>query len=895
MAKSGIVAAKKLVGIADYILTFGQKNGMIYLYPYMDKFTSERTYIMIYIHRIYLDGTCCGPWYETAYTCEFSECHATPTLSWAIGGGESGDRQVAYTLTAAIDGDTVYDTGRVESSVQAHPLTGFNFPAGKTATLTLTVESATATTEPATVVLFNATLDAFRGCWITSERDEGNRVLHFTKAFSIDKPVREAHICYCGLGYHSCYLNRQMPSHALLDPAHSNYAKTCYYRAEEVTRFLQDGENRLEFEVAPGWRKNGSEFMFSMLGERKIEFYGDQVLWADLCITYKDGTVEHIVTDEDWQCAPSWRTSEIFNGETADARLLAKADDEGVRFPVRIAEAPGGEMRPMTLQAIGVRQFFEPVEITTPKPGVFVVDFGQNIAGVVELTFEGVTLTEGQVITLRHAEELDEDGMLYTAPLRGAAQTDTYIAAGRTDIDDCWVPKFTYHGFRYCEVTGLDRLDKDMISACLLHTDMENDSRFSSGSAIVNAIQQNLLMTERDNMHSILTDCPQRDERMAWMNDATVRFEETPYNFDASRMFPKIMQDIFNEQRAEGQFTCCSPYIYGALPADPVCSSYLMAAKEALMHYGELGAVDEFFDGMAAWEDYLLSRSPDGTVDYSYYGDWAGPSYACVTEEFAVNTATPGVLMSTGYSYLNCKLLVDFARRTGRTEAEAKYTAAAERVQKAFLDKWFDPATAKVAGGSMGAQAFSLWLGILPDEYVEAAARVMHEDVVAHNYKFTTGNLNTRYLMDMLTKYGYIEDAWAIITSEEYPSFGFMIQHEATTVWERFELKKEPGMNSHNHPMYGAVGYWFYAYLGGIIPTEPGFSRVSIKPYFPEKLLSAHAVVDSIMGEISVRWHKKYGKLYLNVQVPFGVTADVDFGGKVETVGAGYHVFEKEL
>ncbi len=149
--------------------------------------------------------------------------------------------------------------------------------------------------------------------------------------------------------------------------------------------------------------------------------------------------------------------------------------------------------------------------------------------------------------------------------------------------------------------------------------------------------------------------------------------------------------------------------------------------------------------------------------------------------------------------------------------------------------------------------------------------------------------------MDMLTKYGYIEDAWAIITSEEYPSLGFMIQHEATTVWERFELKKNPDMNSHNHPMYGAVGYWFYAYLGGIIPTEPGYSRVSIKPYFPEKLQSAHAVVDTVMGEISVRWHKKYGKLYLSVQIPFGVTADVDFGGKIETVGCGYHVFEQVL
>ncbi len=850
---------------------------------------------MIYIKKMYLDGTPCGPWYDTVYTCEFSPRHATPALSWAVGGGNSGDKQSAYTLLVEIDGIIVYDSGRVETDAQSCVLDGFCFPAGKTATLTLTVESATEAAEPAIAKLFNAVLDEVRGKWITSEHDEGNRVIQFIKNFAIGKPVREAYIYYCGLGYHDCLLNGHSPAFVHLDPAHANYAKTCYYRAEPVTRLLVQGDNVLSFEVAPGWRKNGTEFMFSMLGERKIEFYGDQVLWADLAIAYEDGTVEHIVTDESWQCFPGWLTSEIFNGETADARLLARTPEEENRIPVRVVEGPGGEMRPMILQPIEAGFAYSPVEITTPKPGVFIVDFGQNIAGVVELTFGNVKLAEGQVITLRHAEELDEDGMLYTAPLRDAKQTDTYIAAGRPDIDDYWMPKFTYHGFRYCEITGLDRLDKDMIEAIQLHTNMENQSHFSSGSAIVNAIQQNLLMTERDNMHSILTDCPQRDERMAWMNDATVRFEETPYNFDASRIFPKILSDIHNEQRAEGQFTCCSPFIYGGLPADPVCSSYLVAAKEALMHYGELGAVDEFFDGMAAWEDFLLSHSPDGTVDYSYYGDWAAPTYACPDEEYAVNVYTPGILMSTGYSYYNCKQLVEFARRTGRVEAEAKYAAAAETVKKAFLDKWFDPATGKVAEGSMGAQAFALWLGILPEAYTEAAARVMHEDLIAHNYKFTTGNLNTRYLMDMLTRYGYVDDAWQIITSEEYPSLGFMIQHEATTVWERFELKKNPGMNSHNHPMYGAVGYWFYAYLGGIIPTEPGYSRVSIKPYFPEKLLSSHAVVDTIKGEISVRWHKKYGKLYLAVQVPFGVTADVDFNGHAETVGAGYHVFEKDL
>ena len=844
---------------------------------------------MIYIKNFYLDGT---PVSQSV--CEFSKDHATPTLSWSVGGGNPDDGQVAYTLTVEIGGETVYDSGRVETTRQSALLDGFTFPAGVWAEITVIVESATEKTEPRNIMLFNGCLDTVPGEWITSREDQGERVLRFNKKFTVDKPVKTAVLYYCGLGYHEATVNGNIVDYVKMDPAHTNYAKTCYYRVNHVhIPDFREGENDLEIKVAPGWRKNGTNFMWGMLGERKIEFYGDSVLWAYLHITYEDGTTQDVATDTTWECALDPRTSSIFNGETFDA-ALNKDFDECDKIPVKTAAAPGGEMRPMILQPIVGHQYYAPKEITTPKPGVFVVDFGQNVAGVVSL-FLPENMKAGHTVTMVHTEELNEDGTVYTDTLREAKQTDTYIATGDERDLDVWTPTFTYHGFRYCQITGLDCLEPDDIDAMLIHTDMENKSSFTCGSPMVNAIQDALVMTERDNMHSILTDCPQRDERMAWMNDATVRFEETPYNFDASRILPKILQDIKNEQRAEGQFTCCAPYIYGGLPADPVCSSYLVAAKEALMHYGELGAVDEFFDGMAAWEDYLLSRSPDGTVDYSYYGDWAGPAYACMSDEFACSAVTPGVVMSTGYSYYNCRLLADFARRTGRSEAEAKYSEKAEYVRKAFLDKWFDPETCKVATGSMGCQAFALWLGILPAEYEQKAAEVMRNDLVERNYKFTTGNLNTRYLMDMLTKFGYIDDAWQVITSDEYPSFGFMFQNEATTIWERFEMKKNPGMNSHNHPMYGAVGYWFYAYLGGIIPTEPGFSRVSIKPYFPEKLTSCHAVVDTIMGEISVRWSKRYGKLYLFIQLPFGVTADVDFDGKVTTVGAGYHVFEKEL
>ena len=240
-------------------------------------------------------------------------------------------------------------------------------------------------------------------------------------------------------------------------------------------------------------------------------------------------------------------------------------------------------------------------------------------------------------------------------------------------------------------------------------------------------------MTERDNMHSILTDCPQRDERMGWMNDATVRFEETPFNFETGAMFRKIVRDIAAGQRPDGAISCTIPFVYGAYPADAVCSSYLVAAWQNYLHCGDRETIEENFEGFAAWEKCLLSHSSGYIVDYSYYGDWAGPAYACQGEDGAVSAVTPGALMSTGYSYLNACLLERFAHILGRRQAEAEYHALAEGIRAAMLEKWYCPQTAAMATGSQGCQAFALWLGLIPEADRPRAAQLMRDDLVARD------------------------------------------------------------------------------------------------------------------------------------------------------------------
>ncbi len=823
-----------------------------------------------------------------------------PVFSWAVQSPAQNAFQSACRITVSNSAHTFYDSGWTARREQQMTYAGEPLPHGVILTLNIEVkdqngEEAIPYSAPFCVGVLDD--DEIKGTWIGSTEETNGKVLYFRRDLTLREQPVSACLYAAGIGYQAVTINGSPVTDAKLEPAHSNYAKIVYYTVHpDTAQLLKAGHNVLGIQVAEGWRNNYTAMTRNAIGGRAIEFEGRSQLWAMLVLTYADGSKETIATDESWNVKTGAVTyASIFNGETYDAEKSDPAwntGETGEGFAAAVAvPAPGGVLCPMALEPIRQAAEYPCIELTMPKPGMFVADFGQNIAGVARLRLP--KLLAGQTVTLRFAEELDEEGCIYTVVLREAKCTDTYIASGDERDLSVWVPSFTYHGFRYCEITGLATLSKSDITALLWCTDLKNGSFFTCGSALINALQKNIVMTEMDNMHSILTDCPQRDERMGWMNDATVRFEETPYNFDIGRMFPKIVRDIRAEQRGEGQFTCCCPFYFGGLPADPVCSSYLVAGYEAWLHTANTDILRESFDGFAAWEDFLLSNSTDYIVNYSYYGDWAAPGYACVGgDEGATNAHTEGVLMSTGYSYLNCKLLTKMAREIGRTEDAEKYEALAEKVRSAFLAKWFDADTAKVGGGSEGAQSFALWLEILPEEKQQKAADVLAHDLVSRGYRFTTGNLCTRYMMDMLAKYGHIDVAWEFLHKETYPSYGYMLQNEATTVWERFELKKNGGMNSHNHPMYGAVGYFFYAWIAGVTPLTKGYEKIRIAPVIPRRLQSAQCVIDSVKGDIAVRWSKRYGTLHLFLQIPFGVTAEVEFGGKTQTLGSGYHVLE---
>ncbi|MBQ1256537.1 MAG: family 78 glycoside hydrolase catalytic domain, partial [Clostridia bacterium] len=520
-----------------------------------------------------------------------------------------GAFQAEYRLVLSCEGSVLFDSGCAISKKQEAAIPAGILPEAKRIDVSLTIKDDLGNESAEAKEYFYIGSVEWKAGWITMNDDPDGATVYFRREISLDKPVKSARMYASGLGYHEISLNGAKIGNAYLDPAHTDYTKTVeYVFYPEMEKALCEGVNVIGVRVGGGWRDNNTGMIKDL--EIPVRFFGKRQLSLMLFIEYENGETEEIFTDEAWQAGTGASIqSNLFDGEYYDAnRTESGWDKPGFDgfAPAMFTEAPGGKMRVMTLPPIKEMGVFKPVSISKPVGGISIVDFGQNLSGVIRMKLEN--LKKDQRIRIVHAEELNEDGLLYTLPLRKALCTDIYIASGDDRDLSVWQPEFTYHGFRYISVEGYDP-DYQNIEAVLLHTDLESDSFFVSGSAHLNALQKQIVMTERDNMHSILTDCPQRDERMGWMNDATVRFEETPYNFDCAGMFRKIVRDLTDVQSEDGAITCTAPFVFGARPADPVCSSFLVAGMQSYLHFNDLETIREAYPAYCAWENHLLSKS----------------------------------------------------------------------------------------------------------------------------------------------------------------------------------------------------------------------------------------------------------------------------------------------
>ena len=733
--------------------------------------------------------------------------------------------------------------------------------------------------DPATFGMGLLPPDKWEADWIAYPRP-GKDAIMFRRDITIRHPVHRAKLILSGLGYYELSINGQKIGDHLLDPTWTDYSKRVCYVGYDVVENLKNGENTIGVLLGKGW------FGSPWFGHASRP----SQLLLQLLIVYDNGEEEIIVSNRNsgWLVSNIGpvRDNSIYNGEQYDARLEQPGWDNPAFQPGAdwvkpiIVDSPGGIIISQALEPIKAVLEIKPVSITNPAKGIYVVDLGQNISGFIGI--KNINEEAGRVITLKPAEVIHTNGLVNCDNLR-IPIFDTYICGNSPDAS--YVPRFTYHGFRYVQIEGMDTSPSlDDVTGYHVRSAVDQIGRFNCSNALINQIHKCIVWTESDNLHGVPTDCPQRDERLGWLNDMTPRTEEAVYNFNLDRLYAKWIDDIHDTQDCLGAITDTAPFMsFGRKPACPVCSSYILIPWLIYVHYGDASVIEKHFDNLMAWNNYLALNSSDYIIEYSSWGDWASPMGGSVEGSAgasAVSAITPGDLMSTGYFYYNNILLGKMASMLERQAEEIKLRETAEKIKDAFNAKYLNAEEGVYAEGSQASQVFPLFLRIVPEECVSKVLDNLVLDIKERGVHITTGNQCTKYLIEMLTQYGYGDLALELVTQTTYPSWGYMIDNGATTIWERWEyIDSGPycEMASHNHPMNGVIGAWFYKYMAGIVAMEeyPGFERFILEPYFLKGIDHAGASLETCRGLIVSAWSRDSNIITYDVEVPFNTDAEI--------------------
>lgn len=705
-----------------------------------------------------------------------------------------------------------------------------------------------------------------------------NRALYCRADFTLEKEPECAYALVCGLGYHVFSINGIRQGDAVLEPGFTTFDKRVQYVMHDITPSLRMGENTLGIVLGEGWYNNRHEVFERFDFLKPLTWLGLPKLSYEIYIKYKDGSSELLLSGPDSGLtvgAGPITYNDLFNGEHYDARLERAWDVPGgtplrSRAMIPVA-APCDTVEPELAQPIRVTRDMEPVSVSSPAPGIYVYDFGQNFAGWVKIETE---LPGGSAISLRFAEMLYEDGTVNQENLRWAKNHDVYICRGGKAS---WEPSFTYHGFRYVQLEGCTP-QQIKLTGRQVRSDIKVSGSFSCSDELLNRIQQCVLWTEESNLHSVPTDCPQRDERQGWVNDCTVRIEEIIYNFSCGAFLRKWMKDLADTQEADGSIKDVAPRVFGADKADPLSSIFLFVPWYSYMFFGDAAMIGEYYEQLKAWEQYLVSRSRFGIMQYYNYGDWAGPVDGGVggrEANSALSAITPGEFVATVFFYENARLLARMARLLKKPAEAAEYTELADYIRSAINREYLNGKTGQYALGSQASNLLALHFDIVPASMRKKVLKNLVDDIKAHDYHLTTGNIATKYLFDVLSDEGLADVAYRIATKTDYPGWGYMLAMGATTIWERWELGTTSAMNSHNHPMYGTISTWFYKHLAGITPLAPAFEQIRIAPCLPEGLSSVCASMDTPRGTAASAWERTPQGVRMEVTLPFGTPGEI--------------------
>ena len=726
----------------------------------------------------------------------------------------------------------------------------------------------------------------FKAKMITSDFPEEETACPvFSKTFSLNKNISKARLYATAQGVYEINLNGGRVGDYRMAPGWTSYHNRLQYQIYDVTEKLKK-ENTIEITVGNGWYKGILGFYC------QSDIYGNKVgAFAELHVEYEDGSSEVIVaTDESWSVKTGEiRYSEIYMGETIDT-----SSPETISGNVVIKEFNKAVLTAQENEPVRITERISGKEIIVTPKGEKLVDFGQIVTGVAELRVKG---EKGQKIVIRHAEVLDNEGNFYPETLRQAKSVDTFICDGEEQI---FCPHFTFHGFRYICVEGMDEFTPDMFTACVMHSDMEKTGDFNCSNKKVNQLQKNITWSQRDNFLDIPTDCPQRDERLGWTGDAQVFAQTAAFNRNTALFYAKWMRDMSAESSLEKGVPHVVPDILGSYSSSAWSDAAVIIPWTVYQVYSDKRILEENWKCMHEWVDYIRNQCGENRLWQTgfQYGDWL----ALDKEESADRTgATDKYMIANAYYLYVTEIVRKTAEILGLDEDAAKYEKLYNETLEAFREEYYT-STGRIVSETQTGAILSLYFNLEREKDRERILNTLITNIENHKNHLSTGFVGTPYICHALSENGAHEMAATIFMKEDYPSWLYAVNMGATTIWERWNSIKpdgtfdESGMNSLNHYAYGSVGDWMYRKVAGLSLLEPGYKKFRIKPMFVKGIEECEAEFDSVYGKITAKTSCKNGKIHVHIEVPANTSAIIVLPEKVKRleVGSGIYDYEYE-
>jgi alpha-L-rhamnosidase len=710
---------------------------------------------------------------------------------------------------------------------------------------------------------------------------------YFRKEFQTDKQVAKATLYISGLGLYEAYINGGKIGNQALAPTPTDYRKSIKYNTLDVTPNIVSGSNAIGIVLG-----NGRFFNMRTIEDTSYPplpptvNFGFPKMILQLEIDYADGSRQTVISDDSWKVTaegPILANSE-WDGEEYDARKETTGwdtagFDDRKWAQAELVAAPGGKLEAQLNRNIKIMETLRPQKITRLKPGIYILDMGQNMVGWVSMKVKGKS---GNTVRLRFAEVINDDGSLYMANIRNAKATDKYtLKGGGTET---WEPSFVYHGFRFVEITGYPGTPTiDDFEGKVIYDEMETTGFFETSDSTINRIYKNACWGIRGNYRGMPTDCPQRDERMGWLGDRAVGSHGESFIFNNHGLYAKWLDDIEQAQTAAGSIPDVAP-AYWEFYNDNMTwpGAYLIIANMLYEQFGDREPIIKHYESMKKWMRYMREKyMQDNIMGRDIYGDWCMPPES----PELIHSADParktdGAVLGTTFYYRMLHLLEKFAELQGKTDEAQAFAAEATIIKEAYNTKYLNTETAQYSNNTVTANLLSLCYGMAPEGLEDKIfANIVDKTVNDFNGHVSTGLVGIQWLMRGLSDNGRADIAFKIATNRDYPSWGYMIENGATTIWELWNGNTaDPAMNSHNHVMLlGDLIVWFYENLAGIrnSPESAGFKKIVLKPSTPCGLNDVKASCHSVHGDIQSAWKKTGDVFTWDVAIPGNTTATV--------------------